>query len=147
MDPLNPLRDYSLSAYDQRNLFVFNGAYQMPWDKRLNGKVAKATLGGWAINGIYLWLWASLDIWTGSIIPRTAIPNRTDRPNLAPGASNNPINGVTAGCQGIPAGQNLQTPKRWFDPCAFTLPPAGFFGNLGRHTVTAPGLFEWTSRW
>jgi hypothetical protein len=47
------------------------------------------------------------------------------RPDLAPGASNNPI---------------LGGPDRYFDPSAFTLPEAGFYGNLGRNTLTGPGL-------
>ena len=64
----------------------------------------------------------------------------TDRPNLVPGASRNPTHGVTAGCQGIPAGQKLGTPNRWFDPCAFTLAPAGTYGNLGRETVIGPSF-------
>lgn len=35
----------------------------------------------------------------------------------------------------------LGDPSRYFDPLAFTLPAAGFLGNLGRNTVTGPGLF------
>jgi hypothetical protein len=34
----------------------------------------------------------------------------------------------------------LGTPNRWFDPCAFSLPAAGTYGNLGRNTLTGPGL-------
>ena len=48
------------------------------------------------------------------------------------------IEGVTAGCQGIPTGEKLGTPDRYFDPCAFGLSPAGTFGSLGRNTVTGP---------
>jgi hypothetical protein len=40
----------------------------------------------------------------------------------------------------IPAGQPLGTPDRWYDPCAFSPPAPGTFGNLGRNTVTGPGL-------
>ena len=143
LDPHNIGRDYSLSAYDQRHNFVANGAYQMPWDKRLNGRLAKATLGGWAINGIFSY---------GSGLPFTVLDgfnnsndgdgNAPDRPNLTPGFSSNPASGVTMGCQGITAGQALHTPTRWFDPCAFTLNAAGTLGNLGRNTVIGPGLVE-----
>src|SRR5262249_35255017 len=31
------------------------------------------------------------------------------------------------------------TPELWYDPCAFTLPPANTLGTLGRNTVTMPG--------
>lgn len=47
------------------------------------------------------------------------------RPDLAAGASSNPI---------------LGGPDRYFDPAAFTLPEAGYFGNLGRNTLIGPGL-------
>ena len=46
---------------------------------------------------------------------------------------------MTAGCKGIPAGQPLGTPDRWYDPCAFSLPSAGTYGNLGRNTLNGPG--------
>jgi hypothetical protein len=48
-----------------------------------------------------------------------------DRPNLKPGYSNNPVTG---------------SPDQWYDPYAFELQPAGFFGNLGRNTITGPGF-------
>src|SRR2546429_1545777 len=64
--------------------------------------------------------------------------------NLNPGFSNDPTSGVTAGCTfgktTIPAGIPLGTPDRYYDPCAFSLPAAGTYGNLGRNTLTGPGL-------
>ena len=37
------------------------------------------------------------------------------------------------------------TPNQWFNPAAFLAPPnnSGFFGNLGRDTLTGPGLATW----
>ena len=67
-----------------------------------------------------------------------------DRPNLAPGASNNPSSGTSAGCSfgttAVAAGTRLGTPDNWFDPCAFAPQPLGTFGNLGRNTVSGPGV-------
>jgi hypothetical protein len=142
MDPDNLGRDYSLSAYDQRQTFVWNGMYQMPWDKRLNSRLAKTALGGWAVNGIFSYgSGLTLNVLDGFNNSRNGdTNNQPDRPNLVSGAKNNPIHGVTAGCSGIPAGQKLKNPDRWFDPCAFELPLAGFYGNLARNTLTAPGL-------
>jgi hypothetical protein len=151
MNPYDPLRDYSLSAFDQRHTLVVNGAYQMPWDHRLNSGLSKAVLGGWAINGIYSF---------GSGVPLTVIDgynasgdgdtNNPDRPNLKPGFSANPTSGVSAGCSGAlsgpVAGTPLHTPNLWFDPCAFyptapvTATVPGTFGNLGRNTVAGPRL-------
>lgn len=34
----------------------------------------------------------------------------------------------------------LGTPERWFDPEAFGLPEAGYYGTLGRNNFTGPGL-------
>lgn len=134
-------RDYSLSAYDQRHTLVLNGVYQLPWDKRLTSRAAKAVLGGWAINGIYSFgSGLPFNILAGFNNSRNGGRSPVDRPDLVSGFSNNPINGTTTACQGIAAGQKLKTPDRWFDPCAFELPPAGTLGNLGRNTVTAPGL-------
>jgi carboxypeptidase family protein/TonB-dependent receptor-like protein len=134
-------RDYSRSAYDQRHIISLNFSYQMPWEKHLNGRLAKSTLGGWSINGIYQYgSGVSGDILDGFNNARDNNPNSPDRPDLTPGFSNDPIHGVTAGCLGIPAGQKLHTPARWYDPCAFTLSSAGTYGNLGRLTVTMPGL-------
>jgi hypothetical protein len=31
-------------------------------------------------------------------------------------------------------------PAQWFDPLAFALPEAGFYGNLGRNTLRGPDL-------
>ena len=59
---------------------------------------------------------------------------------MLPGFSNNPVKGVSKGCPGVPAGTPLGTPDLYFDPCAFELPEAGFYGNLGRNTVIGPGL-------
>jgi carboxypeptidase family protein/TonB-dependent receptor-like protein len=140
-DPFNLGQDYSLSAYDQRQTLVLNAAYQLPWDNRLTSRVAKAVLGGWAVNGIYSYgSGLPFSVQTGFNNSRSGDTTQPDRPDLAPGASNNPIQGVTAGCQGIAAGAKLKTPDRWFDPCAFALPAAGYYGNLGRITVTRPGL-------
>ncbi len=34
----------------------------------------------------------------------------------------------------------MGTPQLFYDPCAFSLPAPGTYGNLGRNTVTGPGL-------
>src|SRR6059036_3376581 len=69
----------------------------------------------------------------------TVNTNRLERPDLAPGATNNPVHGVSRGCTGgPPAGIKLGTPDLWFDPCAFTVSALGFLGNLGRNTVSGP---------
>jgi hypothetical protein len=82
-------------------------------------------------------------------------------PNLVAGYSNNPTEGTFTGCapftQGSGAnayltsqiGKNLGGPDLYYDPCAFSIDfngdgvvnnsDRGFFGNLGRNTLTGPG--------
>ena len=48
-----------------------------------------------------------------------------ERPDLCPGASNNPI---------------LGSPTQYFNPSAFCLQAAGYYGDLGRNTLIGPGL-------
>jgi len=59
--------------------------------------------------------------------------------------SNNPSEGTSAGCAaegGPAAGTPVGTPDLWFDPCAFELPTAGFYGDLARTTVRGPGFAQ-----
>ena len=49
------------------------------------------------------------------------------RPDLVAGRTNDPV---------------LGGPDRYFDPAAFALPDPGFYGNLGRNTLTGPGMIN-----
>jgi hypothetical protein len=107
-------------------------------------------LAGWQINGIVTLRTG----FPGDIA--TAVPTflsrnigiKIARPDLVAGANNNPIGGQSSGCtlgagsntRTIPAGASLGTPNLYFDPCAFTTAPANTLGNLGRNTLTLPGL-------
>src|ERR1019366_7836223 len=64
-----------------------------------------------------------------------------DRPDLVAGRNGaNIVSGTTAGCLGVAPGQKLGTPNLYFDPCAFTIPAAGFLGTAGRNILRGPGL-------
>ena len=52
----------------------------------------------------------------------------SDRPNLKPGVTTVPVLG----------GPNQSI--RYFDPTLFALPSTGFYGDLGRNTMIAPGV-------
>jgi hypothetical protein len=131
--------DKGLSAFDQRRNLVINLGYDLPFHN-LKG-VTKKLLEGWQINTIAT-MSAGFPIQPFLGLKGAPDQSRSNvqRPNLVPGASNNPIKGVTAGCAGIKAGQQLGTPSLYFDPCAFTLPAAGFYGNLARNSVIGPGF-------
>ena len=121
--------DRGLSDFNVRHRLVINyfyapslGSGQRWWN---SGQLAHV-FGGWRLGGI-------LSFRTG--VPYTPVVSvRTpgflfaaNRPNLIPGRSNNPI---------------LGDPERYFDPSAFSLPPPGTLGNVGRNTIIAPSVFN-----
>jgi hypothetical protein len=80
---------------------------------------------GWRLSGIFSAIsGAPFTILTGFDQAGLGIGN-SQRPNLIPGRSTNPI---------------LGTPDRWFDPSAFSVPAVGTYGNVGRSTATGPGF-------
>ena len=135
-DPLDRGAERALAAFDIRHNLATNLTYELPFGpgKALGNGLAGAAakiLGGWQVNGI-------LTLATGAPFTIVSSFNRsrdgttgsvfsilTERPNLRPGANSNPI---------------LGSPDRWYDPSSFELQPAGFYGNLGRNTLTGPGF-------
>ena len=123
-NPYDPMSDYGLSSFDVRHQFNARMIFNLPSGESVGS--LRHLVGGWQLTGI-------LTAQTG--VPFTAIlgvnrsrdgnTRRPERPNLAAGASNNPI---------------LGDPNRWFDVTAFVFPEAGFYGNLGRNTLSAPNL-------
>jgi hypothetical protein len=141
LDATNLSRDRGLSAFDARHNFVFTTTYPFPF--RFQQKVVGAILGGWTINGIGTF--RTGEPFTGRVVSNLSQNGdrwSPDRPNLKPGFSPNPTSGVSAGCGKIAPGTPLGTPDLWYDPCAFTKPLAGTYGNLGRNTIIGPGLFN-----
>jgi len=141
LDFLNPARDRALSAFDARNNFVLTATYPFPF--KFQQKFVGAILGGWTANGISTF--RSGEPFTGRVgsnISANGDRWAPDRPNLNPGFSPNPTSGVSAGCGKIAKGTPLGTPTLWYDPCAFSRPTPGTYGNLGRNTITGPGYDE-----
>jgi carboxypeptidase family protein/TonB-dependent receptor-like protein len=141
LDATNLSRDRGLSAFDARHNFVFTTTYPFPF--RFQQKVVGAILGGWTINGIGTF--RTGEPFTGRVVSNLSQNGdrwSPDRPNLKPGFSPDPVSGVSAGCGKIAQGTPLGTPDLWYDPCAFTKPLAGTYGNLGRNTIIGPGLFN-----
>jgi hypothetical protein len=90
--------------------------------------VERQFVSGWQLNGIGTFL---------SGFPFTPLigANRSgdgdirnpDRPSIASSTSGPIVTG---------------NPNQWFNPSAFALPTAGTYGNLGRGTLTGPGLAD-----
>jgi hypothetical protein len=113
----------SLSDFNQSHRFVISYTYDLPFGRNLNG-AAKLLAGGWQFIGIHSFTTGTPNTITAS----TDFSNSggSARPNALPGVSQTP-----------PGGRNRQ---EWFNPAAFTNPVSGQFGNVGRNTVTGPGV-------
>jgi hypothetical protein len=147
LDVTNLKREWSPSTFDVTHQFSANFLYELPFGqgKTLLGNahgLANKLASGWQLNGIVTRLTGFPGtVGTGSNNSGTGNSSAPDRPNLAPGKNGNITSGVTAGCgPEVPAGQQLGTPTMWFDPCSFTVPAPGTFGNVGRGTIRGPGL-------
>lgn len=137
MDPDNWKADRGLSDFDTRHNITFNSTWDVPvgpgkaLGSNLKG-VGATLLGGWQMTGVVKIASAfpfTISSFTGSINwSRNGCSTIcAQRPDLLPGKSNNPI---------------LGNPDEWFDPTAFRVAQLGFYGNLGRNTLSAPDLAE-----
>jgi hypothetical protein len=112
-------RDWGLSALNVASEASISAHYELPFG---HGKLT----GGWQINGIATLL-------TGFPFTPQIGANRSedgdtrnpDRPSINPAFAGPVV---------------LGSPNQWFNPNAFTLPAFGTYGNLGRATLTGPGL-------
>jgi len=121
--------DYGNSTFDVRNSLTLNYTYDLPFGNTLQG-LAKKLAGGWLLSGIgtfHSGLPFSIEngFDRANTMGTFSPPETSDRPDLRPGFSSNPV---------------LGNPNQWFNPAAFVLQAAGAFGNLGRNTVIGPGL-------
>lgn len=117
-----------LADFDIRHNFVFNYSYEVPG--------ADAGGAGWLLRG---WQVAGI-VTLRSGVPFTPVLG-FDRARALPrsgGAGQRPdMNPAFRG------DVMLGRPERYFDPNAFALPEAGFFGALGRNTFVGPGFATW----
>jgi len=113
-DPDSRKAERGLSNYDVRHYFVAHWTHEL-------GR-------GWQWNGIATLASGNpFSVVVGFDRARARFQSGTSpqRPDLVAGRSTNPI---------------LGGPDRYYDPSAFALPEAGFYGNLGRNTLIGPGL-------
>ncbi|MBS1829221.1 MAG: TonB-dependent receptor [Acidobacteria bacterium] len=122
-DPDSRRAERGLSNYDVRHYFVAHWTWQLPSPRK-----AQWLLGGWQWNTISSVASGNpFSVVVGFDRARARFQAGTSpqRPDLVAGRSTNPILGGA---------------DRYYDPSAFSLPEAGFYGNLGRNTLTGPGL-------
>ncbi len=125
-------KDWGLSALNATNQASVSGRYELPFGPNrrwLHGGshgLGARLAGGWQLNSIATLL--SGFPFTPQIGANRSGDGDTrnpDRPSLNPSFSGPVV---------------LGNPNEWFNPNAFVLPAFGTYGNLGRGTLTGPGL-------
>jgi hypothetical protein len=134
-DTLFPQNSYcircerGLSSFDTRNRLVVSPLYELPIGRgkplNINNRVANAIVGGWQAGGILTLQSGIPESLTIGGVDNSLTQSGYDRPT-ATGAGSSVSNG---------------SPVGWFNRAAFVEAPVGQFGNVGRDTAIAPGVY------
>ncbi len=133
MYPLNPKLDWGPSTTDVRNLAVINGTYELPIGLK---KPFLANWSGWREKLVSGWSLSGIET-LQSGLPFTAQLGYNPANN---GDSRNPVRPSYNPAFSGPI--ILGSPNEYFNPAAFIVPPNGTYGNVGRDTLTGPGIAE-----
>jgi hypothetical protein len=140
LNPVNPGLDWGLSDYNSKHDFGYYFTFALPG--QVDSRVFAAILNGWILDGIGTFdSGLPFTARLSTSVSRDLSSVLVERPNLNPGFSNNPTQGTTgAGCSGISGGIKLGGRIMFYNPCAFSVPIAGTYGNVGRNTIVGPRL-------
>lgn len=111
--------------FDLRHAFAGNFSYSLPAPA---GGLGSRLLGGWELHGM-------AQAQSGSPFNPSIGYDHTRLRSGSNDVGQRPDFTPVAGSPVI-----LGDPQRWFDPFAFSLQAPGYYGNLGRNTLTGPGL-------
>ena len=126
MDPDDRTASRGWSAGHIRHSFLTNFGYDLPIEMQ---GLAGTLLGGWHVNGIFSAASGPARGIEVSFDRANSLQSEIEqRPEAVAGFSNNPV---------LSDGRD---PNAYFDVDAFTLPPEGFWGNVGRNTLIGPGI-------
>ncbi|AXC13264.1 Oar protein [Acidisarcina polymorpha] len=131
MDPGNPKLDYGPAATNIRHAAAINGTWDLPFGRSLFTNASPTTrlvIGGWSVSGI-----ATLQ--SGFPFSPQLGYNPTGN-----GDTRNPVRpNINPDFHGSLYAKRV---NQWFNPAAFTAPYPGAFGNVGRDSLTGPGLTD-----
>jgi len=113
-------------ACDIRNRFALSVVYDIP--KLNTTRLTRVITSDWRTTGI-------AQVQSG--FPLT-ISVFGDTANAGTALGENPIRANRTGVAVFGPGTHI--PEHWFNPAAFSTPPAYTFGNLGRNSVVGPGM-------
>ena len=129
MDANDPDRDRGRCNSDIEHNFTLHYTWQLPFGRGATGG-KKKWLDGWQISGVTT-IRSGSPFTVENAFDRARTgklgPFLTDRPDVNPGVGDVILGG----------------PIQYFDPNAFTLQPAGFYGNSERNSLEGPGLQNW----
>ncbi len=135
-NPFDVKADWGPATYDVRSVAVIDGSYNLPLGSHRAflghaSGFAGGLAAGWTANSI---------VTLQSGFPFT--------PQLSYNPSNNgdTKNPVRPFANPSFSGSAISgKPSQWFNPAAFLAPPpgSGFYGNLGRDSLTGPGIATW----
>ncbi len=135
-NPFDIRADWGPATYDVRNVAVIDGTYELPFGPHKPflshpGTLSKALASGWTANSI---------VTLQSGYPFT--PQLSYNPSNN-GDTKNPVRPFVN--PAFSGAMIVGKPSQWYNPAAFLPPPpsSGFYGNLGRDTLTGPGLATW----
>ncbi len=123
-DDSNPRDAYGNADFDARHVLEFDYTYQLPTSAKLPAVVFK----GWQINGMtQMRSGLSVNVTCGCDSMR--IGSASSRANVVPGAPLKP--------------SSVDIPNAQYNLAAFTAPPTGTWGNVGRNTLKGPAAYNW----
>lgn len=126
MDPDRRETDRGAADFDRRHNFTGHFIWQSGELSGLHALLRRA-FGNWTVSGIVaLRSGNPFTVGIQGDYSRTLARVSVDRPNLRPGVD--PDRLILGGAD------------RYFNPLAFALQPPGTFGNVGRNSLTGPGL-------
>ena len=120
--------EWASSIFDVRHRFVSSVLYELPFGAGkpyLTDGFGGALLGGWQISAI---------ISLSSGFPRNVTVG-TDRSNTGGGQDRPNATG-----ESVELPSSERTVQRWFNTSAYVMQEAGTWGDVGRNTVTGPGI-------
>lgn len=122
-NPFNIAQNYALAGYDQPNVFTVDYVYDLPKVKGpLDRPIVRQVFNGWE--------------WSGMVRVQSGMPFTV--------TSNGNLFGANLGSQypNLAGGANAYGPNgfQWINPGAFTRPPDGQWGTLGRNSLRLPTM-------
>ena len=135
-NPYDRHADWGPATYDVRNIGVISAVYLLPFG---SGKAPGRNLHGFAHDAVSGW-------YVNSIVTLQSGFPITPQLSYNPSNDGDTRNPVRPFVNPDFHGQRIPgKPSQWFNPNAFLAPPAnsGFWGNLGRDTLSGPGLGTW----